>query len=572
MRFIIDLLVDYAAAYRIAVAKYKTLPIHFIMATLFMLAVTGLDALVPFILRETTNELSSTVQPHAVTAIFLAGAYGLCWTAARVSEWVKTMISAATLTRCDAAFQHAFYSHLTRVEYARLTTIDPGTMASTVARSRSAFSTITFTLFWVVIPTLFQLGLASAILWRATEGSFAVAFTIAMLVLFMLTWWLASKSKNAHEDVFGAENTLSSHLIEKLSFMLDIKLNNAYRREDSALNRILRKYIAQVSRGNSRMALLLAAQALCTGIVLTAFTIMTAVKVTSLSFKVGDFVMIVGYIITLTAPFATLSATLSDLRGNHVALREGFDVLGLPLESGSSAAAFDRSSSTVCYVDSVDLVVGSRLLLKDVHLSAERNQFTAFIGPSGSGKSSLIYLLLGLIRPSRGNVAVLGVNTCNVAASAISLELAVAPQNPLIVSGTLRDNLIYGCESVPDDQLLLEIVNELELADIGVTNNPDILNQDLGVQGRELSGGERQRIALGRALARRPSILILDEPTSSLDPAREARIIEHVRARVPTIIAVTHRDALLRAANRIYKVEAGQVKLLSHPLPASRIA
>ncbi|WP_206995537.1 ATP-binding cassette domain-containing protein [Trinickia mobilis] len=565
MQFIRELLTDYITAYRTAVKNYKALPVHFVASTLFMLAVTGLDALVPYLLREATNALSAGEHRHAITAILLAGAYGLCWTAARVSEWIKTMVSAIPLTRCDASFQRALYSHLIRVEYGRLAAIDPGSIASIVARSRTAFSTITFTLLWVVVPTLFQLGLASAVVWRFTEGYFAVAFAISMLVLFVSTWWLASRSKNAHQDVFSAENALSSHLVEKLSFLLDIKLNNAYDREDSALSAILREYVTKASRANSRMALLLAAQALCTGIVLTAFTVMTAAKVTDASFQVGDFVMIVGYIVTLTAPFTMLSATLSELRGNHVALRDGFEILGLPLESGDSTAVFVRSTGLVCDIENADLVVGSRVILKDVCFRAARNKLTVLIGPSGSGKSSLINLILGLIRPSRGKVSVLGANTRNVASSVIARELAVAPQNPLIVSGTLRDNLAYGCDDTPDDRLLLEIVDELELADLGKECTPNVLDQDLGVQGRELSGGERQRIALGRALARRPSILILDEPTSSIDPAREARIIERVRVRVPTIIAVTHRDALLRVADRIYQVGDSRVRLVARP-------
>jgi ATP-binding cassette subfamily B protein len=83
------------------------------------------------------------------------------------------------------------------------------------------------------------------------------------------------------------------------------------------------------------------------------------------------------------------------------------------------------------------------------------------------------------------------------------------------------------------------------------------------VQGRTLSGGERQRIALGRALARQPSIVILDEPTSSLDPEREARIFARIRHRIPTLIVITHRYSLLGHADRVYRLDNEAIDELS---------
>lgn len=130
---------------------------------------------------------------------------------------------------------------------------------------------------------------------------------------------------------------------------------------------------------------------------------------------------------------------------------------------------------------------------------------------------------------------------------------------PMDLTGSLRENLIYGCVDPPSDQALHELVALLELHQIA-DGSGDILERPLGIQGRALSGGERQRGALGRALARRPAVIILDEPTSSIDPDREARIFARVRQRVPTLIVVTHRHALVQVADRVYRVANGSVQ------------
>ncbi|AOK31582.1 multidrug ABC transporter ATP-binding protein [Burkholderia singularis] len=564
MPFVLELFNDYATAYRITASRYPRLAAHFVLATLLMAGISALYTLVPYLLRQATNALSiADAHRYPALAVILALAYGLTWTAAHAGEWLKNIYSAALLARCDAAFQQAVYARLIRVDYARLIETDPGALVSVVARGRDAFSAITFAVFWVIVPTAFQLLLSGAVLWRVTSGAFAFAFVGAMLVLFAVTWAIAKQSKHAHTEIFSASDLLSSHLVEKLNFMLDIKLNHAYAREDAALRNVLDVYVGKVSRGNARLSVLLAAQAACTGLLLTAFTVAAAMQAARHAFQVGDFVMIVGYIVALTLPFTSLAASLSDLRRNHIALRDGFGLLELPLERESANASFDRSASDVYVLEHVDVTSGGRTILRDVNMRIGRQELVVLMGPSGGGKSSLANLMLGLTQPERGMVTLYGANVRDMAIADISREVAVAPQSPLILTGTLRDNLVYGCDEPPPDSALRELVDLLELDSLERGSGGDALDRPLGIQGRALSGGERQRIALGRALARRPSVVIFDEPTSSLDAAREARIFARIRERVPTLIVITHHRSLLKIADRAYRLENGTVREFS---------
>lgn len=562
MRFIAELIKDYIVAYRITARRYRALPVHLVATSLFMVLATGLYTLVPYLLRQATNALSVETIQYGASALVLSGAYGLTWTAAHALEWIKNMISASVLARCDAAFHHAIYTRLIRVEHARLIEQDPGALVSVVTRSTGAFSAITFAIFWVIAPTVFQLLLSGGVLWNLTNGPFALLFVVSILLLFLATMGLASMSKGAHAEIFSAADSLSSHLVEKLTFALDIKVNDAYTREDMTLRKILDTYIKKVSRGNARVSLLLAAQVVCSGILLTAFTIATARGVIQSAFQVGDFVMIVSYVIALTTPFTTLAASLSDLRRNHLALREGFAILGLPLEQSATKAPFRVQGNAVYQLNAVSVSIAGRSILSNVDLEIQRGELAIVTGPSGAGKSTLIRLMLGLSSPDSGTISLYGADVRDISIDDICKQVAVAPQSPLILSGTLRDNLSYGCSEAPSDAFLSELVELLELRELNCGDD-GILDLPLGIQGRSLSGGERQRIALGRALARRPSVVILDEPTSSLDPERELRIFARIRQRVPTLIVITHRQALLKAADRVYRLENGSIQELS---------
>lgn len=563
MKFLLILIKDYTRAYCIVIKQYPALLRHFFIATLFMLAIAALNAAVPYLLRETINTLSLPGQNnYRRYALLFAAAYGLCWTSAQVFQWLKTILSSSMLARCDAAFQRCYFAHLVRVEYKELIKIDPGDIVSKITRSRTAFSAITYTLFWIITPTLLQLILSAIVIWKFIGVGFLFTFLVSIMALFAATCWLSGKTKNAHSAIFAADNRLSSHMVEKLNFTLDIKINDAYEKEGQLLDIILGNTVKMISSGNRRLAILLAIQALLTGVLLASFTLVSVNEVMQDRMQIGDFIMVTGYILALTAPFTSLAGSLSELRRNHLAMREGFNILEMNIETGLSTASFVNKSSNAYALEDVGLTINGKVVFKNINFMAKKGEVTVICGPSGNGKSSLLNLLLGLLRPDNGLIALNNINLGLLATKAITAEVAVAPQNPLILNGSLRDNLSFGCKQTPSEALLKELVNNLELQSLDKKNPHAILDYKLGNQNNSVSGGEKQRIALGRALARKTSIIILDEPTSSLDSAREARIFEYIRKRVETIIIVTHRQAIIDKADRVYEVSHGGIGLI----------
>lgn len=202
--------------------------------------------------------------------------------------------------------------------------------------------------------------------------------------------------------------------------------------------------------------------------------------------------------------------------------------------------------------------------LLDVSFAALPGRLTALVGEVGSGKSTVLSLIPRLTDPTNGRV-VLGENDLrdwNVVAA--RQAVGYAPQEASLLSGTLRDNVRFGREWISDDDLNLAV----DVAQLGedLARWPLGLDTIIGARGIRLSGGQKQRIALARAIAGRPSILLLDDCTASLDAETEEVVWKRLAAIVPdcTTILVTHRPATLKLADQIVVLNRGRIHEIGH--------
>lgn len=181
-------------------------------------------------------------------------------------------------------------------------------------------------------------------------------------------------------------------------------------------------------------------------------------------------------------------------------------------------------------------------------------------GESGSGKSTIADLVIGLIAPRQGRILVDGVCLNDIDLDAWRKTIGYVPQDNLLLHDTVYANVTLGDTSLME----ADVLRALEAAGAAdfVAAMADGMHTVVGERGARLSGGQRQRIMIARALAHRPSLLVLDEATSALDPASEAGICETLaglKGRL-TILAVTHQSALREVADRVYQVGNGLVR------------
>ena len=198
-------------------------------------------------------------------------------------------------------------------------------------------------------------------------------------------------------------------------------------------------------------------------------------------------------------------------------------------------------------------------ILNGVSFHIPAGKSAAFAGRSGIGKSTILNLLLGLYSAESGSITIDGMDVDSLDKTSYRHAIAVVPQSPVLFSGTLWDNLVYGLKYVSAEQVL-DVLKSVGLESL-VTKHPDGLWRPIYEGGENLSGGQRQRIAIARALLRNPRIILFDEATSALDRESEQEVqaaIDAIMGRC-TVLMVAHRLNTLRGVDIIFRLDDGRV-------------
>ena len=214
-----------------------------------------------------------------------------------------------------------------------------------------------------------------------------------------------------------------------------------------------------------------------------------------------------------------------------------------------------------CHFERVHFSHGPAPVVVDASFDIPARAITVLSGSSGAGKTTLIDLLIGLHRPSRGRILVGETPLTDIDLWAWRGMIGYVPQELNLFHDSIRENITLGDLAITDGDIL-QALAQAGASDF-IAGLAQGLDTDVGEMGGKLSGGQRQRISLARALVTKPDVLILDEVTSALDPATEAEIVANIaglRGRY-TIVAITHRPAWTEIADRLYKVQDGTVTL-----------
>ena len=276
---------------------------------------------------------------------------------------------------------------------------------------------------------------------------------------------------------------------------------------------------------------------------------------------IGQLLVVMAYVAGVYKPLQAISTTVGSLQDQIVNLRMAFGVLNTEPEirEAPDAVAIQHDQGRVTF-EAVNFSYAGRVdTLKDISFEAHPGQSIALVGPTGAGKTTLVSLMPRFYDASHGRILLDGTDIRNLTLKSLREQISIVLQEPLLFSGSIVENIRYGRLEAKTEEII-EAAKAANAHDF-IMALPNQYETIIGERGAQLSGGERQRIAIARAFLKDAPILILDEPTSSIDSKTEAIILDALDRLMigRTTFMVAHRLSTIRYADFILVLNHGQM-------------
>jgi thiol reductant ABC exporter CydD subunit len=403
----------------------------------------------------------------------------------------------------------------------------------------------------LLLAVIVPLVVVGAVLWNDWISAAIIALTIPLIPLFMAL--VGATTRERMDRQFHTLEQLGGHFLDVVAGLPTLEIFGRAKAQAASIREITERY-RRAAMGTLRITFL---SSLILELVATVSVALVAVAI-GLRLMTGGLDLRTALFALVLAPEAYLP--LRQLGANYHASSEGmaaaeqvFSILETAPVLHGTRTNFPNPAISGLEIDRLNVTYPDRRepALDHVSFTIEAGEVLALTGPSGCGKSTLLGVLLGLVRPQSGSIRVGGVELADLDADAWRAALAWVPQRPHLFKASIAENVRLGRAKATTDEVR-EAIAAAGLS-TAVRRLPDGLDTVLGEGGAGLSAGERQRVALARAFLRDAPLLLLDEPTASLDGRTERDVVESIvmLSRGRTVVLVAHRPALIAVAHKV---------------------
>lgn len=530
----------------------------FLIAELCIVVLYAVAVLLPLNLTFLTDEVLS------------AGKHELIWTAIR--NYV-VLFAVSCIFNIIYAFAWQILSNqyvgdvkigvFERIVHAKanwLSSVSSGDLMTRIDTDSDQFlNAIQRNLFHVVNSVVMCLSIVGIVWW--IHPTVAIMLVVAAVLPIVLTRALGSVVQRVARQEAKTNGAFQGRLFEILKSMKDIRLMSAQKWADRQICLFMQKLIKLRNRlkwldfSTDKFILFVN---LITTIVIYFYC---ATLVGNGIMTVGVFLALLQYITLLHRKLNWILRLYLEWFGRKAGLDRVIEILELQGEKHSATAVkpADDEVETISFRN-VCMKYDRNEVLRNISFDIHKGEWVAIVGYSGSGKTTIADLIVGLYQPTGGAVYINGVNVSEYSPNVLRRRIAVLNQQIALFGMTLRDNLLIGCpgDAVYTDNELLSLCDSLDLGEC-IRSAPNGLDSIPGIAGFDLSGGQKQRLMIARVLLRKPEVLILDEATSALDVMTELKVMGILREWNPntTVLVISHRKETVECCDRAIVIHQG---------------
>jgi ATP-binding cassette, subfamily B, bacterial len=500
------------------------------------------------------------------TAVVLFAA-GLCIGVAlltQIQSVVTAYVSARTSEHMVLDFRARLFRH---AQHLALAYHDRQGTADAIYRIQSDALSLQYLITDGVLPLITAAFTLAGMIYFTVRIDWQLALVALVVtpVLFLLSQWYRRRLRRQAREIKKLETSALAVVQEVLAALRVVKAFGQEGREEQRLVRKSREGL------QARLRVVLTEGGFGSLISLTTAAGTAAVLFLGVShvraglLTVGDLLLVMGYLAQLYTPLKTLSRKAASLQSHLASLERAFAFLDEPADVAErpNARRLVRARGGIAFGDVTFAYGDDRPVLRNVSFAIEPGARLGIAGMTGSGKTTLVNLLTRFYDPSAGQILLDGVDLRDYRLADVRNQFAIVLQEPVLFSTSIAENIAYARpEASPEE--IVEAARAASAHDF-IMELPQGYATPVGERGMRLSGGERQRIALARAFLKDAAILVLDEPTSSVDTKTEGAILEALERLMDgrTTFLIAHRPSTVAHCDLLLVLERGQLRTLT---------
>lgn len=475
-----------------------------------------------------------------------------------LTNYIHTWLYAKSVREVERKLREALVVKLQQLSISFHRETQSGRLQSKIMRDVEQIQTLSSQIFLTVLTTVLNIVVSFGVVIVKSRIIF-LFYILTMPVAILLIVLFKGKIKKYNKSFRREMEETSAKTMEMVEMIPVARAHALEKCEtlkmENQLNRIaekgLRLDMVQTYFSSISWVAFQIFQVLC-----LAFTTWMAYKKI---IGIGDITLYQSYFTSIVAQISNLIALLPIISKGLESVASISDILcANDVEDNSGKRKLKEVKGEIefqhldfAYADS------EQPILEDLNLTIHQGETVAFVGASGSGKTTIMNLAIGFLKATSGEVLIDGVDINEINLQSYRKHIAVVPQQSVLFTGTIRENITYGIDDISDERVW-EIVRAANLEDM-VRQMSDGLDTMLTEHGENLSGGQRQRISIARAFARNPEVLILDEATSALDSVSDKKIQDAIHDLVKgrTTLIVAHRLSTIKNADKIAVIGQG---------------